>query len=228
MRALLLILPLAACSQFRPPESSSAESRPHGGDSCTIEDAEDHDDRILVRAGRGGYLYTYSDEHGTTISPSGDFAVTRGGASGSQYSLRMTGLVGDAEEAYAGMGFEFREPKAPYDASRYRGITFVAKRGSKSAGTFRLKVPDAATDPDGGVCGECYNDFGIDFQVAEDWKRYQVSFEDLSQQGGWGDPRPDAIDPSKLYGLQWQVASRGADFDLWIDDVRFTGCDEEL
>jgi endoglucanase len=226
MRALFLLFPLAACSQFRPPDTQSVNSGAPAGDACAIEDAEDSDDRILVRAGRGGYLYTYRDEHGTKISPSGEFSVTRGGANGSRYSLRMTGTVADAAEVYAGMGLAFREPKAPYDASRHSGISFVAKRASGVAAAVRVKLPDVNTDPDGGVCKECFNDFGIDFQVTEEWTNYEVSFADLEQQVGWGEPRPSALDASKLYGLQWQVTTRGADFDLWIDDVRFVGCDE--
>ncbi len=232
MRMLYLMAALAfagGCSQFSPPDSSTAPTSAApsaGGDACAIEDGEDSDDRVIVRDGRGGYLYTYKDEHGTTISPSGEFSVTRGGANGSQYSLRMKGKVADAQDVYAGMGLGFVEPKGPYNASRYRGISFIAKRGPGTAPAVRVKLPDANTDPDGKVCSECFNDFGIDFQVAEEWTRYEVSFADLSQQVGWGEPRPDAVDASKLYGVQWQVVSRGAAFDLWVDDVRFIGCDE--
>src|SRR6185369_8655824 len=46
----------------------------------------------------------------------------------------------------------------------------------------------------------------------------------LSQDQGWGSPHPGGINPEKLYGVQWQVNTPGAAFDLWIDDVQFTGC----
>jgi hypothetical protein len=46
----------------------------------------------------------------------------------------------------------------------------------------------------------------------------------MAQTPGWGAPRPGSIDRSKLFGVQWQVATPGAAFDLWIDDVVFYGC----
>jgi hypothetical protein len=27
-----------------------------------------------------------------------------------------------------------------------------------------------------------------------------------------------------MYGVQWQVNTPGAEYDIWIDDVQFTGC----
>ncbi len=53
------------------------------------------------------------------------------------------------------MGFSFANPKGPYDASAYTGVSFWAKLGSGSQKTLRLKVPDINTDPDGHVCTEC-------------------------------------------------------------------------
>lgn len=230
MKTICAISLLAlGCSQFKPP-SGSAGAPPSEPQSCVqaalIEDAEDGDDRTLTRNGRGGYLYTYMDDHGTRIAPTGDFTPAKGGAGGSKYAMRMQGALGDAAEVYAGMGFSFLEPKGTYDASGYTGIAFSAKRAPGSAAAIRVKLPDGNTDPDGGACTECYNDFGIDVQLTEEWTRYEVSFADLKQQVGWGDPRPPAIDASKLYGVQIQVSQRAAAFDVWVDDIEFLGCDQ--
>jgi endoglucanase len=230
MRNLSVIVALlaAGCAQFRPPASGAAETA--ASSSCTdearIEDAEDGDDQIVTRSGRGGYLYTYKDDKGTTIAPSGDFSPSSGGANGSGSALHASGKLGDGGDMYAGLGFGFTEPKQPYDASRWRGIAFWARRGKDGPAMLRLKLPDANTDPDGKVCKDCYNDFGVDFELTEEWTRYVVDFADLKQEGGWGDPRPAAIDPAKLYGIQWQVSGRGAAFDVWIDEVSFVGCPE--
>jgi endoglucanase len=113
------------------------------------------------------------------------------------------------------------EPKGPYDASSYDGVSFVARRSAGSTPYLRFKIPDANTDPDGKICTECYNDFGIPFQVTEEWTRYEVKFSELAQEADWGQPRPAAIDRSKIYEMQWQVAVPNADFDVWIDDVTF-------
>jgi endoglucanase len=189
-----------------------------------IEDGEDGDNQTLVRGGRGGYLYTFKDARGTTITPDREFTTSAGGANGSRQALRIRGTLADAGDVYAGVGLSLTEPKGPYDASRYEGLAFHARRGPDALASVRLKVPDVNTDPDGGACSECHNDFGIDFQVTEEWTRYVVRFADLQQQSGWGEPRPAAIDAARLYSVQWQVATRGARYDLWIDDVTFTGC----
>ena len=92
---------------------------------------------------------------------------------------------------------------------------------------MRFKVPDVATDPSGGVCTECYNDFGIPFEVTEEPTRFEVRFADLAQEADWGAPRPPSVDAAKLYGLQWQVVVPGASVDVSIGDVAFLGCGGE-
>jgi endoglucanase len=139
----------------------------------------------------------------------------------------MHGSTGSSSDAYAGMGLSLREPSGPYDASKYTGVAFVAKQGPGGVAAVRFKVPDANTSKEAGVCRECFNDFGVDFQLTGEWTRYVVSFADLKQQQDWGDPRPAAVDASTLYGLQWQVSSPNAPFDVWIDDVSFVGCENE-
>ena len=189
-----------------------------------IEDAENGDSQILVQGGRGGYFYTYADENGSTVSPRGDFRMSEGGAGGTAYAIHISGKLAKGTEAFAGVGFSFTEPKGTYDASGYRGLSFVAKKAPGTSGFMRLKIPDASTDPDGGVCKDCFNDFGMDFEISEEWTRYTVEFSALKQEEGWGDPNPPGVDPTKLYGVQWQVTTAGADYDIWIDDVTFMGC----
>jgi hypothetical protein len=198
-----------------------------GVDTCAIEDGDDTDDQILVNEGRGGYLYTYLDGSGSKIEPAPNhFVSAAGGAEGTAGALRMQGTLAKSGEVYGGMGFTFTEPKSTYDASKYSGISFLAKKSTGTQGNVRFKIPDTNTDPDGGACkDECFNDFGVDFKVTEEWTRYTVSFADLRQEDGWGIPRPEAVDASKLYGLQWQVVAPGAEFDIWVDDVRFVGCE---
>jgi endoglucanase len=194
-----------------------------------LDDGEDGNNQILTSGGRGGYWYTYADKAGTTIVPpagdtGGTFAMSEGGAHGSTLAARMQGKVGRGGIVYAGMGFSFVDPKAPYDASKFKGIAFFAKTGEKSTTSIRVKVPDVNTDKDGKVCTECYNDFGVDLNLTTAWKRYVVPFASMSQLAGWGAPHTAAIDAHKLYGIQWQVASPGAAYDVWIDDPELAGC----
>jgi hypothetical protein len=46
----------------------------------------------------------------------------------------------------------------------------------------------------------------------------------MKQLKGWGNPHTDGIDKSKLYSIQFQVNDKGAKFDIWVDEIEFTGC----
>jgi endoglucanase len=191
------------------------------GDSAAIEDMEDNDNRTLVREGRGGYWYTSVDPEGSTIEPAGNFKMSAPGRE-SKHAARMRGKMASAGwSVYASMGFSLGEA-GPYDASRYRGISFWAKGPAR----VRFKVPDAYTAPGGGKCKDCYNDFGIELALTDKWERYTIPFEWLSQQPGWGDPRPE-VAADQLYALQWQFGTRGREFDVWVDDVAFICGTEE-
>ncbi len=217
---------ILGCAHFRPPTESGIIDQGSVGRFAKIEDAEDGDDQILRIGGRNGYIYTYTDERGTTIEPgSNRFRATAGGAAGSAFALRITGTTANSGAVFAGVGLSFREPVGPYNASRCRGIAFIAKKEQGSVASLRVKVPDVNTAPEGGICRECYNDFGITLQLTDRWTRYLVSFSDLKQEQGWGDPSPLTIDSTKLFGLQWQTAVPGVAFDIWIDDVEFVDCD---
>ena len=195
-------------------------------ESPMIENGEDMDDRILANEGRGGYLYTYLDELGTEIDPpEGAFEMVEGGANGTKYAMRMKGkLAAAGGDMYAGMGFGLMYPEGFQDASKYSGVSFWAKKGAGSAGSVRFKSPDINTDPAGKICGDCYNDFGKDLELTEEWAQYTVLFEDMAQLEGWGSPRPNYIDNKQLFGMQWQVAIPGAAFEIWVDEVAFVGC----
>ena len=191
------------------------------GAGRVIEDGENDDGQILRHMGRSGYLYTYADEIGSTVSPTGEFIMSSPGAAGSKHALRSTGVLAKRGEVFAGLGLHFTESKRPYDASAYKGISFHAKRGAPYHAFFRLRVPDVNTDPAGGICTYCFNDFGFNLELTEEWQRFVAPFDALEQESGWGEPRPEAIDTSQLMGVQWQVTSPGAMFDVWIDDVEF-------
>jgi endoglucanase len=192
-----------------------------------IDDAEDNNNQVLLQKGRNGYWYTFLDKAGSTITPplQSKFLMSPAGANGSTHAARMMGKVaGSGAPLFAGMGFSFTDPKAPYDASAFTGVSFYAKIGPGSSANVRLKVPDVNTDPAGKACTECFNDFGADLTLTDQWKRYTVPFATMKQMDGWGAPHPASIDKSKLFALQWQVTDQGASYDVWVDNVQFTGC----
>lgn len=230
MLAAAAALGAIACGP--PPTSKEIEETP-GGSPCPasalIEDGEDNNNQVMVQDGRSGYWYTFADHEGTTIEPASSetgvtFSFAKGGVNGSQYAARMAGTVGKASIVYAGMGANLTDPKGPFDASKYGGISFWAKRGASSTPKMRFKVPDAATDPEGQICSACYNDFGMDLKLTEEWTKYVVLFDKMKQERGWGSPHPGGIAKDKIFAIQFQVNDKGQPYDFWIDDIGFTGC----
>lgn len=228
---------LVACSHTEPAPATAA---PGGGASVgglgaakecppeyTIDDCEDANNQVKVQKGRNGYWYTFVDKVGSTISPPANhtFIMSKGGANGSAIAARFIGKISSSgDPLFAGMGFNLTDPKGQFDASAFTGISFYAKVRSGSVKTVRLKVPDVNTDPDGKVCTECFNDFGADLSLTDQWKLYKILFSDMTQMEGWGAPHPKSIDKSKLYAVQFQVNTPGADYDVWVDDLAFLGC----
>ncbi|HEX6765491.1 MAG TPA: hypothetical protein VF103_08445, partial [Polyangiaceae bacterium] len=211
--AFLFGLCFVACGERKPPADAGepaprpvaietdspadpADLAPCPPGTGMISDGETGPNRTNPLEGRGGYWYTYTDDKGSEVTPiSGDkggtFTMTAGGANGTAHAARMTGKLGTAQIIYAGMGLGFIDPKGEYDARKYKGISFWAKKGSPdSTRNVRVKLPDHNTDPAGKVCTECYNDFGAYLEFTDEWKQYFVSFAAMKQQADWGKPRP--------------------------------------
>lgn len=198
---------------------------------AVIDDGEDDDHRVLLHADRGGYMFTFVDNSGSTVSPppgsqAGAY-YELSGANGSMYGGRFHGDMGSGGTVYAGYGMNLSEPRMPYDASKYTGITLFARRAPDSSAKVRLKLLDAQTDPAGGICTECFNAFGKDLELETEWKQQVVMFDEMTQEDGWGSPRPSALDTSALFAIQFQVSSPGAHYDMWVDDISFFGCQGE-
>jgi endoglucanase len=197
------------------------------GPDGLIDDCEDNNNQVANLGGRNGYWYTYVDEAGTQINPPAGsaFAMSEGGAHGSGYAARFWGKISvNGSPLYGGVGLNWVDPKNAYDASKYGGIAFWAKKAPGTYGKIRLKIPDVNTDPQGGVCKECYNDFGADIELTQAWTEYVVTWDTAQQMPYWGNPRPEKITSTKLYGFQLQVTRANEQYDIWVDDITFIGC----
>src|SRR5450432_986329 len=85
-----------------------------------ISDGEANSNQVNPIKNRGGYWYTFVDTNGSTVTPTagsqgGTFAMTEGGAKGTKYAAHAFGQIGGADPVYAGMGFNFVDPKGQYD-----------------------------------------------------------------------------------------------------------------
>jgi hypothetical protein len=64
----------------------------------------------------------------------------------------------------------------------------------------------------------------MQLSLSEEWQKFTVPFSALRQESGWGNPRPRSVTAEALYAVQFQVSDKGRPFDIWIDDLAFTGC----
>ncbi len=197
------------------------------GPGGLIDSGEDGDARIEKSDGRSGKWYTYVDTSGSSIEPpvGSPFAMAPGGVAGKGMAAHMQGKVTRGGEVFCGMGLDLTEPKQTYDASRYGGVAFYAKKGPGSIARVHVKLPDVNTDPAGKVCTKCSNDFGAMFDLTDNWVRYELPFYLATQEKGWGSPQPESIAADQLYGIKWQVSVPAAKYDIWVDDVAFVGCE---
>jgi len=218
----------------RPPPSdaefrNSPEAKACPPSEGLIADGENNSNQIPTIKGRGGHWYTFVDDNGSTITPTagsqgGTFDMSEGGVNGSKYAAHMSGTVGNAETVFAGMALNFVDPKGTYDGTAYKGISFWAKKSGNSTRRVRFKVPDINTNPDGKVCKECYNDFGADLVLSDEWSLFVLPYASLRQVKGWGSPHTARIDSSRIYAIQFEVNDTGQPYDIWVDDIQFTGC----
>jgi hypothetical protein len=200
-----------------------------------LDDMEDGDARILGRDGRVGQWYTYHDATEGTLNPQQGTTPAMETIAGqrcgtSAKAMRVTGS--GFSDFGAGFGFSFRydagaSMELPYDASRFRGVTFWGRIGETSIGTVRLSIGDKWSRPDGGVCtttpsngpNACYDTFGAPFTLTTTWQRFSIDFGQLQQQA-FGLQRP-ALDTSEVMNLEIAIPAAAPVFDIWIDDVAF-------
>lgn len=196
-------------------------------DLALIDDLEDGNAVIAEFEERQGQWSAYNDAtSGATQTPAAGKAVTpeAGGANGSQFALHTSGS--GFSEWGAGIQLDFKNSgsgassREPFDASHYAGISFYAK-GSGSP-RVELATPATTDSAGGGSCTEsCFDTHGKSITLGADWALFTIPFDDLVQEG-WG--AEAAFSPAELLGLAFKVsgsADAPADFDFWIDDVRF-------
>lgn len=219
---VLVSITLAGCVGNK--GASSADSSEYN--ECKqgmIDDIEDGNSQIIQAEDRAGYWYTFADEDGTTIEPDGEFTPSKGGAAHTALAAHIKGKTADDKNVWAGMAFSLTNPKGTYDVSKYKGISFYARKAKGSTAVLTFRMPDGNTDPEGGVCKSCWNDFSAKITLTDQWQKFILPFSELKQEPGWGEPHAaPALD--KVFELRWQIKTRNVDYDVWIDEIRFVGC----
>jgi hypothetical protein len=189
-----------------------------------IDDLNDGDRFINGTNGRVG---SWIDSHDSTPTgvmypdPSSPFTPTDTGDDCRRYAayVKGTGFSDWGASFWFGLG-------SPYNASRYTGITFWARNDAGGSEGLFVAFPDKDTSVDGGLCKpnvtgplQCYDHYRAHVTLTPSWKKYTVTFKELSQMG-WG-MQGAAFDPSTLYQILFQIPVN-ATFGIWVDDVAFT------
>jgi Carbohydrate binding domain (family 11) len=223
----------ASVATSKPEQAAGAKSGGNALQKCDnpvpakdglIDDFEDEDDQLADQDDRSGHWFIGKDDKGTTVEPSSVSGnLSDGGANGTKKALHVTGKTASGDGAWGvEVNADFAPGRPQYDASQYAGVSFFIKSGSTKTKTIRFKASDVNTNPTGGVCKACFNHFGKDIKLTPEWQEVTVSFAQMKQLAGWGDPFP-AITPSKLYDIEFAVAS-GQQFDFWVDEIKFFKC----
>jgi hypothetical protein len=184
--------------------------------------------------GRAGDWYKFHDKAGSTsmvFLPNGDGP----GAGESKRAVHGFGACENAKRSDsiwgAGIGFDLNNPghdpngKKPYDAAGrgFKGVRFKARVGvsDTTRGAVRVvsvRFPDVNTDPLGGRCKACWDDYMYSINLHSDWRTYTILWSDLVHVGTGEPERPFAADA--IFSVNWRFLPSDV-FDLYLDDVEF-------
>lgn len=157
-----------------------------------------------ARTNMGTYWYAFADKDNggaSTTKPAagGDFTMATGGKTGNYAKLEYTLGKGTLTyDPFAGMGFAMSDPKAAYDLSKAKGVSFWYKGPSS-----RLKVVTSDVNSSAEPNAHGY----VIPASPTEWTFVTVTWAQLTQEAGWG--TTVAFNSAHVIEFQWQV--QGAD-----------------
>jgi len=200
------------------------------GKDSLIDDMEDQDARIASREGRLGVWYAFRAGESCEQVPKTDInhrmSMRADKTSGSQYVVETRGSQ-CKDNTWAGgglgiqflaedpgLGFETTACAQGYDASPYKGLSFMLK----SEGPVRVQV-----------CTSDVSDFnchGYDITTKGDaWRNITIPWTQFLQEDWGPDTQAVAFNPAHLNNIQFKATT--ADFAVAIDNLRFLQAEVE-
>jgi hypothetical protein len=110
----------------------------------------------------------------------------------------------------------------PYNAENAAGLSFLAK----GSGTFDVNIADDNSTYGTGHCNTCVP-FTAPIQLSDTWTRYTILFDGVQQSPYWGDQFVQ-LDRSAIHQISWINITPAKQFDIWIDNVEWVGCEGAL
>jgi hypothetical protein len=199
---------------LRGPEEFSSSAA-----DAVIDDFERDDLRLNQVAGRTGSWVGVATVGAQVFGESSTRCVARGMHSGHltstapmpNYPVNWNAVMIDPFSAANG-----------WDARAYSGFSFWIAAGINAEPPIETPIGVTTVDTvmGGGVCSVCGDYYAIPatkrIPLTHSWTRWVIKFSELAQYG-FGVPQVP-LDRSKLVSIMiWPQAQ----FDIWIDDVRF-------
>jgi hypothetical protein len=196
-----------------PQEFSSAPA------DAVIDDFENGDLRLNVAAGRSGSWVGVATMGAQVFGEASKKCVGRGMFSG---HLTSTAPAANYPVNWNAVMVEPFSDAHGWDASAYQGFSFWIAAGVTAQPPIETPIGVTTVDTvmGGGVCSVCGDYYAIPatnrIPLTHTWTRWVIKFSDLAQYG-FGVPQVP-LNKSKLVSIMiWPQAQ----FDIWIDDIRF-------
>jgi hypothetical protein len=190
-----------------------------------IDDFESGDLKLTPIAGRmGSWVGVSSGPNAQVFGEPSMRCVARG-----KYSGHLTSTAGPMANYPVNWNAVMIDPFMEahgWDASAYSGFSFWIAAGVTAQPPIETPIGVTTTDTVmggnvcnvlGGVCGDYYATQGRRLPLTRTWTRWSIKFDELTQYG-FGVPQVAPLNKSKIVSIMiWPQAQ----FDIWIDDLRF-------
>lgn len=196
---------------LRGPIAYEAEPAAH-----LIGDFESGTDALATVDGRNGSWILGTDgSSGRVVAEASNRCAARGNYAGHFAGKDFARWGANWTAVFMGSG----GPAAPYDASKYSGISFWAAFGGDNGPEF--DVPMGMTTMDNAwnsrLCSVCMDFYRTRVRLSHHWQRFVLRFSEMAQDGR-GVPQVPFMRKDQMVGfILWPTQQ----FDIWIDDVRF-------
>jgi hypothetical protein len=152
--------------------------------------------------GEQGRWLTYSD-----IVAGGNSIIEREIAeeSGNRFMKMQGQLKSGFFYPFAGVQWLFNSNGTPRDVSNFTGLRFRA-RGDGNVYRVQLLLASVRDN----------NNYGFEFSTENEWRTYEVRFDQLKQEG-WGSPVE--LDPAIARGVGFHIDGGVVDFEISLDDI---------
>jgi len=191
-----------------------------------IDDFEDNTGVICLDEGRVGSWYSFNDGKGRQFPASSEGPIKPSLEPGSSnyalhtdYSHDASAESQDALVALVGVDLQYNGKKyGHYDASRYNGISFLARGSSKSV-KVRVNTVESTYVDFAGTCRDACTPWSVPIEVTDTWQRFDVRFDTLTRDVD----APSSVDTKTLTNIQFQFVNSYTKevVDLWVDDLTF-------